>query len=113
MVQRCMCGLHRPVEYTDSGMSITKVVVRKVDLVLPQKGTKYRRCLIAVADAYPGEINTAGVVRDSGLSAKETSAMLSVLLARGLLERTAVGRGGAPGGSKWRLTVGAKQLLQR
>lgn len=110
-LQRCVCGLCRPVvRKAEGSITVLHSVVRPSEVVLPAAGTKTRRCLIAVHRAWPGKIQTAQVAERSGLQNKETSSLLITLMARGLVERVSERRGFV-GGSEWRLTVTALELL--
>lgn len=112
MVQRCICGLARPVvKKAEGNITILSSAVRAADVILPQTGTKTRRCLMAVFRAWPKDINTSDVAQDSGLQNKETSALLMTLMARGLVERVSERRG-LLGGSEWRMTVATRELLK-
>lgn len=113
LVQRCLCGLHKPViRQAEGTITIIQTAVRPCDVLLPARGTKTRRCLLAVAVPDPGEITTGEVATSSGLNNKETAALLVTLMARGLVERVQERRG-LVGGSTWRLTVASRTLLKR
>lgn len=112
MMQRCLCGLARPVvKQAEGNITILQSAVKASDAVLPQVGTKTRRCLMAVYLAFPLDVNTAQIAQDSGLENKETSALLMTLLARGLVERVSERRG-LLGGSEWKTTVATRELLK-
>lgn len=108
LVQRCLCGLTRPVIRQAEGTIQIIKTTRVADIAMPATGTKYRRCLLAVG---PGvAITTTEIACAAGLNTKETAAMLVTLMARGLVERTEERRG-LPGGSRWRWTVTARAYL--
>jgi predicted HTH transcriptional regulator len=109
LVQRCLCGLMKPVVKHAEGSIQIIHATRAADVVMPANGTKTRRCLLAVAAAL-GTITTGEVALNAGLSNKETAAMLVTLMARGLVERMEERRG-LPWGSKWRVTVVARSNL--
>lgn len=112
VMQRCICGLCRPVmKKAEGNITILHSAVKPSDVVLPQVGTKTRRCLMEVLAVWPAHITTGGVAQNSKLENKETSALLITLMARGLVERVSERRG-LLGGSEWRVTVATRQLLQ-
>lgn len=112
LVQRCLCGLARPVvRQAEGNITIMSAAVRQSDVVLPQVGTKTRRCLMAVHGAWPTDITTSEVATAARLENKETSALLMTLMARGLVERVSERRG-LLGGSEWRVTVATRELLK-
>lgn len=85
--------------------------VKPSEVVLPQKGTKTRRCLFALVNHYPRKLNTSQVARSTWLDNKETSALLTTLMARGLVERVSERRG-LLGGSDWQLTHTAITIIK-
>lgn len=111
LVQRCMCGATRPViKKAEGNITVLHSTVRRSEVVLPQMGTKTRKCLTSVANAWPKERNTSEVAQDAGLQNKETASLLMTLMAKGLVERVSERRG-LLGGSEWRVTVPTRELL--
>lgn len=112
LIQRCLCGLtHYLFRELEDGTTILKSGVRQPDVTLPAKGTKIRKCLVAVRNAYPQHIRTGDIAQNTGLKGKETASLVVTLMGRGLLERVAARRG-LLGGSIWKLTITAKRLLK-
>ncbi|HEY0819770.1 MAG TPA: hypothetical protein VGD46_13385 [Rhizobacter sp.] len=111
VMQRCHCGLARPVVQQAEGNITIISATRAADVMLPEKGTKTRRCLMAVARSWPAIITTGAVAESAGLQNKETSSLLITLMARGLVERVSERRG-LLGGSEWRVTTATRDLLK-
>ncbi len=112
LIQRCLCGLtHYLFREMEDGTTVLRSGVRVPDVTLPAKGTKIRKCLVAVRNAYPQHIRTGDIAANTGLKGKETASLVVTLMGRGLLERVAARRG-LLGGSIWKLTVTAKRLLK-
>lgn len=78
---------------------------------LPAQDTKIYKCLLAVAHSWPRTIMTLEVAHAAQLHGKETSALMAVLSARGLVERLEERRG-LIGGSIWQLTPTAASMMQ-
>lgn len=111
LVQRCLCGLtHYLFRELEDGTTIMRSGVRVPHVTLPSKGTKIYKCLLAVRNAHPRTILTGGIADAAGLRGKETASLVVTLMGRGLLERVEARRG-LLGGSIWRLTVVAQDLL--
>lgn len=111
LIQRCLCGLTRYLmREMEDGVTILRSGVRVPDVTLPAEGTKIYRCLIAVRNAHPKTILTGEVASRTGLKGKETASLVVTLMGRGLLERVEARRG-LLGGSVWKLTSIAKDLL--
>jgi DNA-binding IclR family transcriptional regulator len=66
---------------------------------------------MAVVNAWPTTIITQEIARTAQLNGKETSALMAVLAARGLVERLEERRG-LLGGSIWQLTQSAVTLMR-
>ena len=111
VIQRCLCGLCKPLMHTDGAITVMHTAVAAPDIVLPQKGTKTRACLSAVAREHPAPVSTGEVSETASLQGKETASLLVTLMARGLLERV-LERRGLRGGSTWKLTLTAVALLK-
>lgn len=112
LVERCVCGVHRPVvRRAEGNITVLHSTVRRVDVTLPTVGTKTRRCLSSVVGAWPRLLNTSEVAHDSGLNNKETASLLMTLMAKGLVERVSERRG-LLGGSEWRATVTTRELMK-
>ena len=112
LTQRCLCGLTRPLmKRVDGSITIMHTAVRPSGVTLPAKGTKISKCLLAVDAAYPHSVMTGVVAQEAGLQNKETASLLITLMGRGLVERVSERRGLA-GGSEWKLTVTAQQILK-
>lgn len=78
---------------------------------LPARDTKIYKCLMVVVNSWPSTIKTLEIASESKLNGKETSALMAVLAARGLVERLEERRG-LVGGSIWKLTQHAAVLLR-
>lgn len=102
VIQRCLCGLYLFVQVDSSGGIVAQSTV-KSPVKMPSKGTKIRRCLEAVRDLWPNTIRTLEIATLAGLHGKETSALMAVLAARGLVQRLEERRG-LVGGSIWSLS---------
>lgn len=112
LIQRCLCGLTRfLIREMEDGTTVLRSGVRVPDVTLPAEGTKIYRCLIAVRDAHPRHIMTGDIASRTGLKGKETASLVVTLMGRGLLERVSARRG-LLGGSIWKLTVTARELLE-
>lgn len=111
LIQRCLCGLHRYLRRDVDGLTVMNAAVGQREARLPAQNTKIYRCLSAVASHWPATIHTLEVAGCARLNGKETSALMAVLSARGLVERLEERRG-LVGGSIWRLTKTAEQLLR-
>lgn len=92
-------------------MTVMSTAIPQNEVKLPRPGTKMRKCLNAVAEAYPHEITTSEIANRAELKLKITSALLTPLMYRGLVERVKE-RCGVKGGSSWELTVKARELLK-
>lgn len=111
LVERCDCGVHRPVvRKAEGNITVLHSTVRKTQVALPQAGTKTRKCLTSVVEAWPGQRTTSEVAQDSGLKNKETASLLMTLMAKGLVERVSERRG-LIGGSEWRITIATRELM--
>jgi len=93
------------------GVTIMHVAQPTKEIRLPAVDTKIHRCLVACASCWPTTILTQQIATHASLNGKETSALMAVLAARGLVERLEERRG-LIGGSIWRLTKLAAQLLR-
>ena len=91
-------------------MTVMTAAVSQREARLPAQNTKIYKCLSAVATCWPSTILTLEIATRSSLNGKETSALMAVLAARGLVERLEERRG-LVGGSVWKLTKTAAQLL--
>lgn len=112
LIQRCLCGLtHYLFRELEDGITVMRSGVRVPDVTLPSDGTKIRKCLMAVRNAYPRNIRTGDIAERTGLKGKETASLVVTLMGRGLLERVSARRG-LLGGSVWKLTVTAQTLLK-
>jgi len=112
LIQRCLCGLTNYLfREQEDGVTVMRSGVRVPDVTLPADGTKIRKCLMAVRNAYPRNIRTGDIAQKTGLRGKETASLVVTLMGRGLLERVAARRG-LLGGSIWKLTVVAQTLLK-
>ena len=112
LIQRCLCGLTRYLyREIEGGVTVLRSGVRVPDVTIPSHGTKIYKCLLAVRNAHPATILTGGIAEEAGLRGKETASLVVTLMGRGLLERVEARRG-LLGGSIWKLTVIAKQLLK-
>jgi hypothetical protein len=111
LIQRCLCGLRKYLRRNVDGMTVMTAAVPQRDARLPAKDTKIHRCLMAVVNCWPQTIITQDIARRSSLNGKETSALMAVLSARGLVERLEERRG-LVGGSVWKLTKSAAVLLR-
>lgn len=111
-MQRCICGLrHYLYRVTRSGMTIMRRVVRSSDVSLTKPGTKLHDCLLLVAGYHPNAVSTGDLARAAGIETKLVSARVSVLMARGLINRVQGGKG-LLDGSTWRLSDEAVKLLR-
>lgn len=111
IVQACVCGLRHYLLYvTRHGHELLHKAVRDTAAVLPERGSKRYRCLMAVYSGFPEAVSTEYIVERCRLTSKETSAFLIALMVRGLVDRVER-RKGFPGGSLWRLSTGAEALL--
>ena len=111
LIQRCLCGLHRYLRRDVDGMTIMTAAVSQREARLPAQDTKIYKCLLAVAQSWPSTIMTLEVAHVARLHGKETSALMAVLSARGLVERLEERRG-LVGGSIWQLTTTAAGMMQ-
>jgi hypothetical protein len=111
LVQRCLCGLRRYLRRSVDGLTVMTAAVPQESARLPAKNTKIYRCLLAVVNSWPHTIMTLEIASASSLNGKETSALMAVLSARGLVERLEERRG-LIGGSIWRLTKSAAALMR-
>lgn len=112
LIQRCLCGLmHYLFRELEDGTTVMRSGVRVPDVTLPAKGTKIRKCLMAVRNAHPLNMYTGDIASKTGLRGKETASLVVTLMGRGLLERVTARRG-LLGGSIWKLTVVAQKLLK-
>jgi hypothetical protein len=111
LIQRCLCGLHRYLCRRVEGLTVMTAAVAPQEARLPARDTKIHRCLMAVVDGWPRSLLTQDIATASNLSGKETSALLAVLAARGLVERLEERRG-LIGGSVWVLTRSTAQMLR-
>ena len=92
-------------------MTIMNAAVSQREARLPAQNTKIYKCLLAVANCWPSTTQTHEVACSARLNGKETSALMAVLSARGLVERLEERRGLA-GGSVWQLTRTAALLMR-
>lgn len=112
LTQRCLCGLTKALlQKVDGSITILRTAVQPSGVTLPAKGTKISKCLLAVEASYPKPVMTGVVAQEAGLQNKETASLLTTLMGRGLVERVSERRGLA-GGSEWKLTVTAQQILK-
>jgi len=106
-----MCGLRRYLRRNVDGLTIMTAAVQQKDVRLPALNTKIHRCLMAVVTIWPQTIRTLEIARSAQLNGKETSALMAVLAARGLVERLEERRG-LVGGSVWQLTKSSADILR-
>lgn len=111
LIQKCLCGLHRYLRRDIDGLTVMHSAVPPREARLPAQNTKIYKCLLAVAQCWPATTFTHDVALCACLNGKETSALMAVLSARGLVERLEERRGLA-GGSVWRLTTVAARLMR-
>jgi len=111
LVQRCLCGLRRYLRRSVEGLTVMTAAVPQQEARLPAQNTKIYKCLLAVVGNWPQTIMTLEIAAASHLNGKETSALMAVLSARGLVERLEERRG-LLGGSIWRLTRTAAVLMR-
>lgn len=111
LIQRCLCGLHRYLRRSVDGLTVMTAAVSQREARLPAQNTKIFRCLTAVRNRWPHTTLTQEVATAAQLNGKETSALMAVLSARGLVERLEERRG-LVGGSVWKLTKVAAILLR-
>ena len=111
LIQRCVCGLRRYLRRSVEGLTVMTAAVPQQEARLPAQNTKIYRCLLAVSQCWPHTILTLEVAAAAKLNGKETSALMAVLSARGLVERIEERRG-LVGGSIWHLTKVAAVLLR-
>lgn len=113
IVQKCICGLHKYLLHIseEGGVTVMRRTVRNDEVLLPEAGTKTFKCLVAIADHYPTIMDTATIAGRAGLQNKETSALLSVLMTRGLVDRVE-GRKKWKGGSTWKLSYSAERIMR-
>jgi len=109
--QRCRCGLMKFIIKEVDGVALLREVVPRSEMKIPEKGSKLHRCFVALAVVYPSTLNTRVVSTNSGLTPKETSALLVALLSRGIVERVE-GRRGRVGGSIWKLSSTAQKMVK-
>jgi hypothetical protein len=93
------------------GLTVMTAAVTPREARLPAQDTKIYKCLLAVAHCWPSTIMTLEVAHAAALQGKETSALMAVLSARGLVERLEERRG-LVGGSIWQLTNTAAGMMQ-
>lgn len=111
LIQKCLCGLHRYLRRDIDGLTVMTAAVPQREARLPAQDTKIYRCLLAVASCWPSTTLTQDIACSASLNGKETSALMAVLSARGLVERLEERRG-LVGGSVWRLTKTAACLMR-
>jgi len=109
VMQRCLCGYLRFMEVTKGGIKITHKV-KATEIIIPAAGTKLSKCLGVIIAHHPDPVQTVVVANAIGGTAAELSPHLMVLEYRGLLSRDSNGRG-MKGGSYWRLTTKAQEVL--
>lgn len=112
VTQRCLCGLTRPLlKRLDGTITLMRTAVPANGTTMPAIGTKISKCLLAVAEMNPHPVMTGRVAQAAGLQNKETASLLITLMTRGLVERVSERRG-MQGGSEWKLTLTARQMLK-
>ena len=111
LVQRCLCGLRRYLRRSVEGLTVMHAAVPQREARLPAQNTKIYKCLLAVVEIWPRTIMTLQIASTAHLNGKETSALMAVLSARGLVERLEERRG-LVGGSIWKLTDSAAALMR-
>ena len=106
-VVKCWCGCCRPVEEIVDGMVIFKST-SPVKGDFPRVGSKLSKCLI---ELYVLKVGTTETLATRLLQTNsDTSSQLTVLQARGLVEKIVENKGVA-GGSTWQLSLFAKKNL--
>jgi hypothetical protein len=112
IVQRCMCGLMRFVaRKTENGYEVMHRTVRTEDVRLPVRTTKLYQTLLCVAESYPSAICTSDIAVHRGQNNKETASMMTLLMARGLVNRVERKRG-ISGGSLWAVSKETITLMK-
>ena len=111
VIQRCLCGLRKPVAILKDGELREYVYARKKIHKLPKPETKLGKCFAVLVQKYPEPLKTtviSGVIKES---AGDTSSQLLVLMNRGLIIRLVPGRG-KRGGSVWGLSETVISILK-
>lgn len=108
---RCLCGYAKMVEVDVGGGVKILHAAATPEVELPRKGSKLAAIFWAVVGEFPGEVTTARVAYLAREDTSNAASRLTVLMSKGLLERTAERRGMA-GGSSWVLSYKAQQILK-
>lgn len=98
------------MEQTKNGMVIYHAA-KVSDVVLPKSGTKLSKCLGIITAQHPDPVQTKVVAIALDETCGDIAPHIMVLMYRGLLEKVIEGRG-VVGGSYWKLTNRAVELLK-
>lgn len=129
LILRCMCGIEKLLFTTlaDTIEGPLDDEQPEAETLLPKQGTSFRKTLVVLAilpegtsreiterlNELNGLLRVPGIVfrKDLLLSVSDISSYLTILSGKGLVEKVS-NRRGVPGGSTWRLTPKAIELLE-
>lgn len=112
LVVRCTCGFHKVV-FTTLGSAVIANIESGTEVKLPKRDTNLYRTLVCVSILMePSSAEVTERLRDMKRlhSVSDVSSYLTILRSKGLVDVVVNGRGSV-GGSTWRLTDKAEDLL--
>lgn len=105
---KCLCGYYKVIERTTKEGIRTHTSLPECEVRLPRLGTKLSICLHALLAET--ETDTQSLAERLGQNSSDTASQLTILLGKGLVYRT-LERRGVAGGSRWRLTSAANNIM--